>query len=321
MKIGLWSNAAEISIFSGLARLKVTSGEDTKESNEGIQGSNQDGRLRAAFFRRAMEEWADARGLGEYFVAPTESGDYHNVVVTAMVGPSKLETLNSLTVGFTRDNSTGWSWDINSFTRVRMSINGRRLHPNMYKSDYGVTGTIIDTMKYGYRYDDIADSDTYAHFSQLQNASDENIIESYIMKANYLMTNSWAYRTWPSNALIKIGHFSIHSTAYAQLCLEAGWGPKYNQGGVPRTWAWGPKQRVRDFVNNQFKTFIWGPDLDQQLRSSVPIGCIWYSSGPADTQRPTVSSLYMTQEEGFCLDSCISFWWEESVYIDTGSDL
>jgi hypothetical protein len=49
MKLGLWSNAAEISIFSGLARLKVTSGEDLRESNERIQGSNQDGKLRIAF--------------------------------------------------------------------------------------------------------------------------------------------------------------------------------------------------------------------------------------------------------------------------------
>jgi hypothetical protein len=77
---------------------------------------------------------------------------------------------------------------------MRMSANGRRLHPNMYKTDYGVRGVVIDVLKYGYRYDDIADSDTYSYFSQLLNATDENIIENYIMKANFFMTNSWDYK-------------------------------------------------------------------------------------------------------------------------------
>lgn len=296
--IGSWSNVAELAISLGICLYNCTNAETTDTVKMGLNGSNLDAIDRAAYMRRAIEEFGSASGIREDVVTPTISTRVSAAVALAIKDSQKVLTLKNYCCSHLGGETLEYSWSVNYKHASSKSLTGMRLHPNLYRSEVNrqiIAWDITPTMK----LDTTAGSPTFGYLCQVARGCDDEVIERVLTRIDYTRTGAWAYKTWPDGNLRVEGSFNLHSTLYSDTLAAAGWNGFFKT--EDRTWAYCPIQRVKDLSQENYSTLAVKPELISALNSPLIAPPIWYSIGPEGANAPTTHSLYLDTEEGFPL--------------------
>nr|WQM60685.1 MAG: coat protein [Totiviridae sp. 2] len=298
LKIGKWSNMAELGLFTGMLLYNPTNTESEECVNTGLNGTNLDAIDRAALVRRGTEEWMAATGLREAITAPSTFVEYRDIIDRAFSGSSEIVTLSSVASNAIGGETTRWLWSVNYVSGSLTGTTSSRLHSNMYRTSYNREFVAIDITSRDYKLDNIQESATYNKIVQVGVGKDDSIVENVALRIDYLRTDEWGYKDWPNLTALRYGSCRLQTTASADLAKSAGWTGFYR--GEEITWGWGAYQRLKDLAQNKYRTITFGVSLNSQLLSNLTTRCIWYANGPESPMPITVTNSYLRKEEGFC---------------------
>jgi hypothetical protein len=185
--IGCWNNIAEIAIMSGIALYDCTNIENRTTISLRIFGSTQDGKERAAFLRRGVEEWKRGQQLGDEHLRPDLFprliGFWESLVYGTNPEEGSLSGLLRMWLG---GNTVIWNWDLGRYSGQSISYTGIRTSPEMWKTELASTHKNIDLDSTCYRLCTREGDWRQYSYQQIGDGVDEYRKERDLMKVDVL---------------------------------------------------------------------------------------------------------------------------------------
>jgi hypothetical protein len=294
--IGCWNNMAEIGILSGITMYDCTNVEDRSLIAVRIHGSMQDGKERAAYARRAVEEWKRSQQLGDEHLRPDlfprMARFWEKLIYGSNPNRASLSTLVTMWLG---GSTLTWDWDLGRFAHVAPSYTGIRTSPEMWRTELSSSHQHVDLDTTCYRLC-VRQGDWKQYtFQQVGKGGDEYRKERDLMKIDILsQCGNFNFLVKPDETRDEEYVFKLYSTRYNFLYFEAGWVKKVISPSN-RAWSfgWGVHISQRNWARETFRVLGWTREVESLLQSMHLTVGLWLQPGPADTPLSAATAIHL----------------------------
>lgn len=306
LSIGQWTNIAEIGLCSGMLKYDTTNTERKEDIPTRTRTCQQDGKERAAYLRRAVEEWKRSQQLGDEHLQPgvfQRMADFwHELIYGTKPEEASLQMMARSWVG---GSTLNWSWDMLRATNVAISLTGVRTSAEMWRTDMNTQLAHVPIESTCYALNTREGDWKQYTYQQVGSGVDEWRKERDLAKIDMLeIGNLFNFLVKPDETRMEGVVFKLYSTLFNTLYSNAGWKRKLVTPDQ-RAWAfgWGVHIAQSDWAREEYRVLGWARHVEQIVSGSQLVVGLWLQRGPASGPLSTAAAPRVHIRSGFRLAS------------------